>query len=682
MLNFTVIKLSISLLIGIVLEFYLKIPVGTLLPIGFFLFLLFGSLYFRSRRLLIPDIFFGISFLLISIFLGIFTAAVHLPNNQPRHYIHQLKEKEENFYLLKAEVTEVLKPTTKFDRYIISAENLNDVRAKGKILLNLNKDSISVAPETGDILMMPVQLLEIKAPLNPHQFNYKLYLERSGILKQAYVNPRDVQNIGFKALNIFRIAERSRKKIIKKLETANFSQNEFAIIKALLLGERRDISPITYANYAAAGAIHILAISGLHIGILLLLVTSLLKPLHSFKYGRLYSFLITLIFLWGFALLTGLAPSVVRAVFMFSIIAIGLQLRRTSSITNSLFISLFFLLLINPNYVYQVGFQLSYLAILGIVSFQPLLQKLWNPENRIILYFWKLLTVSIAAQIAVFPLSLFYFHQFPGLFFITNLVILPFLGLILGLGLMIIILSLLDLLPSVLVDLFEWIILQMNNFVAFIASFESFVFKDISFSLIICISTYLLLYSAYQLFRKLSYSNITVLLFSIIIFQFSLIQEKKHLNQTTATFFHTSKESLIGIKTHQKLKLYHSSLRDRTYLGMISKYKTEEHINSVENLSLSNAINILGKKVLIIDSSGIYNLKDFEPEIVLLRNSPKINLNRMVDELKPDVVIADGSNYRYMIEQWKKTLQTKNSHFHATAEKGAFILYPSEILLK
>ncbi len=359
-----------------------------------------------------------------------FTAAIRIPANQPNHYIHQIKSQDEAIFPLTAEVVELLKPTANFNRYIISAESIDGKRTIGKILLNLRKDSTYVSPEIGDFIMLPAQFSEIKAPLNPHQFNYKEYLARAGILNQIYSEPKHIQILGYKPYNLFRIAESSRSKIIEKLEKANFSKNEFAIIKALLLGERRDISPTTYSNYAAAGAIHILAISGLHIGIVLWLLTIILKPLDSIKFGRVYRFIIILIFLWGFALITGLAPSVVRAVFMFSIIALGLQIRRNTNIINSLFISLFFLLLINPSYIFQVGFQLSYLAMLGIIGFQPLFQELWKPRFKIVLYFWKLLTVSLAAQLAVLPLSLYYFHQFPGLFFITNLVILPFLGLI------------------------------------------------------------------------------------------------------------------------------------------------------------------------------------------------------------------------------------------------------------
>jgi len=678
LLNFTIIKLSITLLIGIVLEFYFKIPVDILLPIGFLIFLIFICLYLRSRKLKFPDIFFGVSLFMMFLFLGVFTASLQLPYTHAKHYAHTLNKESNNLYTLTASVTELLKPTSNSERFIISATSLDRRKTKGKILLNLRKGINSKSLEVGDILLMPIQFQDIKAPLNPHQFSYKSYLERSGILKQANSEPEDVQIIGSTKFNIFRIAERSRKEIILKLEEANFTKNEFSIIKALLLGERRDISPTTFSNYASAGAIHILAISGLHIGILLWLLTMILKPIERIKFGKFYSFMIILIFLWTFALVTGLAPSVVRAVFMFSIIAVGIQFRRNTNITNSVFISLFFLLLINPYYIYQVGFQLSYLAILGITSIQPLLQKLWKPKNRVILYFWKLLSVSIAAQLAVLPLSFFYFHQFPTLFFVTNIVILPFLGIILGLGLVVIVLSLLDLLPAILISLFEFMILQMNNFVTFISSFQSFVIKDISFSIFLCLTTYLALFTFIQLILKWTPKRILTFLFSIIILQTSLIFEKVDTTPFKAVIFHSTEQSLIAIKKHQELVLYSPKEVDSSQLIMLSRFNSEESIISTERIALGNVLDIWDNKILIIDSSGIYDIPAFKPDIIILRNSPKINLDRVLEKLQPEVIVADGSNYKYLVQHWHKTLENKNSLFHATAEKGAYIFYPRE----
>ena len=168
---------------------------------------------------------------------------------------------------------------------------------------------------------------------------------------------------------------------------------------------------------------------------------------------------------------------------MFSIVAIALHWKRATNIYNTLAISIFILLLCKPLFLFDVGFQMSYLAVISIVSIQPLLYKVWQPKWKAIDYFWQILTVTIAAQFGVVPISLYYFHQFPSLFFISNLAIIPFLGLILGFGILVIILALLDSLPLFLANIYGSVIRLMNSIVGWVSNQELFVLKNISFDI-------------------------------------------------------------------------------------------------------------------------------------------------------------------------------------------------------
>ena len=253
------------------------------------------------------------------------------------------------------------------------------------------------------------------------------------------------------------------------------------IIQALLLGQRNSISTETYDNYKDAGAVHILAVSGLHIGILLLLLQFLFRPLEILPKGRTIKLVVIVLLLWCFAFLAGLSASVVRAVTMFSFVAYALYLNRPSNTFNILALSMFFILLLfNPMLLFQVGFQMSYAAVFSIVWIYPMLQRFWTPKNSVLQKIWQLLSVSIAAQLGVLPISLFYFHQFPGLFFISNLLIVPFLGLLLGMGILVMVLALLDILPDFLVLWYNRIISLMNSVVEWVAQQEAFIFKNIS----------------------------------------------------------------------------------------------------------------------------------------------------------------------------------------------------------
>jgi len=260
-----------------------------------------------------------------------------------------------------------------------------------------------------------------------------------------------------------------------------------------LLGQRQDISKEIYNSYTKAGAIHILAVSGLHVGIILLLLNFVFKPIEYVKHGKVYKTIILVLILWSFAVIAGLSASVVRAVSMFTIVAIAMNLNRPTNVYNTLAISMFFLLLFKPTFLFDVGFQLSYLAVFAIVIIQPMLYNLWRPKYFLFKFLWGIFTVTIAAQFGIIPVSLFYFHQFPGLFFISNLVIIPFLGTILGFGIIIIGLSLLNILPEFLAAIYGNIIGLMNTFVGWVSNQESFLFKNISFNIEQVFISYLLL---------------------------------------------------------------------------------------------------------------------------------------------------------------------------------------------
>ncbi|TYA81458.1 ComEC/Rec2 family competence protein, partial [Seonamhaeicola marinus] len=230
------------------------------------------------------------------------------------------------------------------------------------------------------------------------------------------------------------------------------------IINALFLGQRQNIDRAIYTNYTNAGAIHILAVSGLHVGIIFLILNFLFKPIERLKKGYLIKTIFLLTTLWGFAVIAGLSASVTRAVTMFSIVAIAVNLKRPTNVYNTLAISIFVILLFKPLFIFDVGFQLSFLAVFAIVAIEPMLNKLWKPKNKLLKIYWQTLTVTISAQFGIIPISLFYFHQFPGLFFISNLVIIPLLGFILGFGILIILLASINVLPQFLADAFGFII--------------------------------------------------------------------------------------------------------------------------------------------------------------------------------------------------------------------------------
>lgn len=662
------------MILGIILGFYGKFPPGDLWLPGILLLTLFFISYFRTKKLLFQDAFFGISVISLFIFLGVFAVSLRLPQHNPAHYINSPFTNSNTPTILRGEVVEILKPGAFQDKYIVQATEMNGEPVTGKILLNITRDSLVPALKIGDRIAAGAAITKINTPLNPYQFNYSDYMANLGVLRQINASGNEVVILGKSSRSIRGIAGEIRNSIISGLREKKFKQEELAIIQALLLGQRQEISQEIYSNYAAAGVIHILAVSGLHVGIILLLLNRVLKPLERISFGKVIKTILLFLLLWGFAIMAGLSPSVVRAVSMFSFVAVGMQLDRRTSVLNTLFMSLLVLLLINPYFVTQVGFQLSYTAVFSIVLIQPNVYKLYQGNSRIVKYFWGILSVTLAAQIGVLPLSLFYFHQFPGLFFLSNLVILPFLGLILGLGIFIMILSWFRLLPEVLAEGFGFIISTLNNFVGWAASREEFIFENIGFTLLLCITSYLVVFAFILLLKDFKFKTIVLFLVTIIVFQSSLLYEHATEVEEEILVFHKSRNSVVGLKEGRNLSIAHDLEENPIGYSFIKDYITEKNIKTLHKKEMGNLYDIYGKTLLKIDSAGITEIPGLEPELLLLTNSPRINLDRVLDQKNVQLIIVDGSNYPSAVARWKETALKRKVPFHATGEKGAFIL--------
>lgn len=672
--QFIFLRLSIYLIAGILLAFYTHSSLQIILASGVVILCFFIFAYFRARKSLFPDALFGIATFLLIFFIGFSAAYYSIPENQSRHYIHQNLVPTDSL-LVSGIITEELKPTSYSHRFILETKRLfekNQIRKiKGKILLNFPLDSLKNSPlKPGSRILVPWAPEMIKGPLNPFQFSYRNYLKNLQIERQINLESSKVLLIGHET-SIKERAWKFREKLISKLKKYDFGQDELAVFQALILGQRRDINNELNKNYAAAGAIHILAISGLHIGILLLILNFLFKPLDSVKIVRFIKPALIILLLWSFAFLTGFSPSVVRAVCMFSFLAIGLQLKRKTSSLNSLFLSLFFLVLINPYYIFQVGFQLSYLAVFSIIIFQPMIYGLFSIKIKFLDYLWKITTVSLAAQIGVIPLSLYYFHQFPGMFLISNLVLLPFLGLILAAGILVILLAFVDLLPGFLANFYEFLLTSMNTFIEWIAKIDSLVFTDIRMSHFQTLAFYLIILTFILLTIKPNFRRLVQLLAAVIIFQTSSIYGKWQIPENESVVFHASKNSILGKKERENLIVYSDKKIDNK---LISDYIRERNIEKIKFETIPNILRIENKLTLVLDSNKNYDLNNFKPDLLILRNSPKINLDRILKKYSPAQIVADGSNYRNYISHWRTTAENKKIPFHYTGEKGAYIL--------
>ena len=656
----------LCLIVGIYIQFYFNIWTlsnwwifGILIGIICILFFL--------KRLRVFSLFCGFAFFI----LGMATTFQSDDRNGSFYYENYLRKNNTSVL----QITEVLKPNKFSNRYKAEVVQVNSYETTGEVLLSIRKDNITKVLEIDDRVLTRTDFLEVKSPLNPHQFNYKNYLARQGIHRQIYLKSNEFFELETETTFLGWISQ-LRSNIQQSLKKEGFSDDEFGVMNALLLGRRQEVSKELIDDYSKAGAIHILAISGLHVGIILLLLSYFFKPLELIKNGHFFKLVMIVLFLWFFALLAGMSASVVRAVTMFTAVAIGQSVQRKNSVVYSLILSMFVLLLIKPMFLFDVGFQLSYLAVFGIVTIQPKLSNLWQPKWILIDKIWQLITVSLAAQLSVLPLSLFYFHQFPGLFLLSNLVIVPFLGIILIGGIVMILLSVMSILPKFLIDVYGGIISLMNAFIRFVSKQEEFLFSEISFSFWMLITSYILIVFGFQYFEGKLALRLKLFLVSILIFQSVLVYEKyDSQSKKEVLLFHKNRHSMIGIREGERLFVSHSLDSIAYQLDWnLASYSIGEKVKLVEGETPNSYFEFHNQQFLIVDSLGIYQLKELNEPIVILQHSPKINLMRLIDSIKPKQIVADGSNYKSLIQRWKVTCDERGIPFWFTGEKGAYLV--------
>ena len=376
----------------------------------------------------------------------------------------------------------------------------------------------------------------------PNTFNFSQYLKNKNIVLKVdnleYIKVKDNKINAFKT-------NRALNNII---DSGELNYNSKAIIKALVLGNKDDISDSVISSFSNSGIMHLLALSGLHIAILTLFLNFMLLPLTYIKSGALVRSIIIILLLWTYAYITGFSNSIVRSTIMFSIITIGQGLKKESNIYNNIAIAALILIIINPLNIYDVGFQLSFSAVIGIVWIYPILNKILKPKNTILKYIWSLFCVSIAAQIATLPLTIFYFNSFSSLFFIANLIVIPTITVLLVLSYIYMLLVSFGIEFSLLNLVYNNLIVFIELASSYIASLDVFIFKNLYLSTnsVIIIFAFTVTILVFYKYRKVKYVISIALL--IISLQLNKIHELNKLFTSNTLMVAASSSADIVIR--------------------------------------------------------------------------------------------------------------------------------------
>ena len=312
-----------------------------------------------------------------------------------------------------------------------------EVEGGGKVLLYLQRDSMPM-PVMGDVLLVETQ---VRRGGKSGNFDYGLYLRRQGIVGTCWALRRNWQLIGHEDdMGLKGLAKRSQYFLYQQYRKMGVEGQELGIISALTLGYREDLDKDVQRAFSASGAMHVLAVSGLHTGIVwgivmwILTLGVLYKPLWEDKFRRWLLNISTIVLIWAYAFLTGLSPSVMRSALMLTFWALSSLLEQQTSRWNPLLAAAVVILIVNPLALWSVSFQLSFAAVAGIMLFGSSMQQAVVSKGRVWQSVSGLLIVSLAAQLGTMPLTLHYFGQTSNYFALTNLIVVPMAGILLSLG--------------------------------------------------------------------------------------------------------------------------------------------------------------------------------------------------------------------------------------------------------
>lgn len=527
------IRISFLFILGILISHHIPLDDkwigGLLLLLILVLLLLWKNKYYSA-----------VKFQNLLIALAIFISGIFYPG-KVSHSNLAIYNKKEVFI---AEVCQrPIKKSNSFQTLLLLSSKA--LQTPVKVITYFSKTNYDTTINAGNKLIIHTTLHEIAGKVNPYDFDFKEMMQNKGIYYSIYLDPGSYRNTGISAHRLVYVAERARDKLTTILYKTKLGQDERAVVSALTLGYRSELDRETMNYFVDTGTIHVLSVSGLHVALVFYILSLILTPLKRGKASRSIYPVIVIACLWTYAFITGFSPSVQRSTVMFSFVIVGSILRRPVNIYNSLTASAMLLILMEPNVLFDIGFQLSYLAIFGIILLQPPLESIIPLKNKILKWTWTLFTVSLAAQVITFPLSIFYFNQFPNLFWLSNFIAIPGTTFIIWLTILFFIISPITSLSNLLVDIIQFITHQMLILLKWISQQPHAVSNGIIYSryqtllmygVILCMIIY-----CFSKRRPWLFGGLTVL----IIFQSSMLVSKSQLFNQRIIYIYQSKSSIV-----------------------------------------------------------------------------------------------------------------------------------------
>ncbi len=559
----------------------------------------------------------------------------------------------------------------------------------GTLLVSI-KDSSAKNLYYGDELLIPAKYNPIDPPFNPAEFNYKKYLGNKNIFYQAFLYPKQYTVVNTNAGNpIISYSLRLRQQLVEKLKLNMRDTGAIAVASTLILGYKADLSSDILEAYSKTGTVYVLSVSGAQVAIIYILLTFAFKFLDRYQYGRLIKAVIIITIIWYYAMLTGFSLSVCRVSVMVSMVIVGKTFSRYVNTLNILAVSAFVLLIYDPFFITEVGFQLSYIAVSGLIIFQPVVYKWFKFKNKWADKLWAVCSVSIAAQVVTFPISAFYFHQFPVYFLISNLFVVIPAMVIMYSGTLYLLLPQIQMVSKSIAFVLEKTILLMNKGLAIIehtpyASINKIWLTTFEYLLlyVIIISLFYFLYDKKIGLLKLS-------LFCTLLFCISLSAKKISMSRSNSiAFLNLKKHQGIVFKNgNNAVILTDINPNDKTYQYSIQPYLDSCQLSDALVYDLSANINtaylekkygliqFLNKRIFIFDRSLQNNipLQKLKTDYIYLTGNPDAGLSIINSNFNYQMLVIDGSNSDNKINRIEKEVKNKSIAYKILKRNNSFI---------
>jgi competence protein ComEC len=681
------IRLLIPLIAGIIFQWYLQFSL-TLIGIAIVCF----AVIFIAFRLLPVKLRFRINWINgISINLLIMAVATLITHQKDIRsnsawFGHTYRDSD---YLV-VRINEPLTEKTKSYKAEGVVETLihNDTATAvtGKLLLYFSKDSVQPIMHYGDKILLRKNLQAIKNSGNPGGFNYERYAAFQQYFHNAYLKAGDYTVLKEKSANPFwQWIYTAKASVLATLKKHITTKDELGIAEALLIGYKEDLDKDLVQAYSNTGVVHIIAVSGLHLGLIYVLLLWIFNRIPFIKKSRVLKVVFVLGCLWLFALITGASASVLRSAVMFTFIILGENTGKKSSMYNSLAVSAAMLLLYNPYFLWDVGFQLSYLAVIGIVAFQQPVYNWFYVKNKWLDKLWKLTAVSIAAQLLTFPICIYYFHQFPVLFLFANLIAVPLSSIILFLEIFLAAFSWVPYLGEYAGKLTAWMVMVMNKIILWINELPIALWDKIPANLLTTWLLYaLLLGICYWLLNKnkalFKFSLWMAMAFAAVhaYGKWVVYQQKKVIvynvpqhravdliEGSSYQFFGDSILLEDGLLQNFHLKPARTAMQLTRRSDMLANADSEKRIITFGN-----------KRILLIDTALVYMppAQKIPVDIIVLSKNPRLYIPQLAGVFDCRQYVFDASNSLWKINYWKKDCEKLLLRCHSVAEQGAFVM--------